>query len=359
MLHRYTVFFVAGALPLLLIGQVAPNMARELDFWLLWAVAMALVGLPVLFAEFALSARTGDMPWQGMQKLTREADASLVWRGFAVLSVLVAALISANISGRIALGAAAQFSSLVQSSGIPLMAIAAGLSVIALILSLLKTRLLFVGVLLILLGSLLSLFHSSVSVPVITEVSLGEWSRAVILALLCVGVGTGLYWFGSTATAPSIMQTKKSLAGFILPVWMVQLIFGSLAILAGSSMVTIPSFLVTSLGMLLISAFLLHYAAVQLMARFGMVATAVLLLLAILFSMIPVQVTLIIIICLSLLAVLMLSIFSGFVMKISHLRKTLNLSSEMRYNIWRILVRIVVPLAIVVAIAGLFIEWLA
>ena len=258
MLHRYTVFFVACALPLLFIGQVAPNMARELDFWLLWAAAMALVGLPVLFAEFALSARSADMPWQGMQKLTREADASIAWRGFALLSVVVAILISANISGRIALGAAAQFPSAFQSSGIPMAGIAAGLSVIAVILSLLKTRLLLVGVLLILLGSLLSLFDSSVSVPVMTEVSLGEWSRAVILALLCVGVGTGLYWFGGMETAPSVMQTKKSLAGYILPVWMTQLIFGSLAILAGSSMVTIPSFVVTSLGMLLISAFLLH-----------------------------------------------------------------------------------------------------
>ena len=94
MLHRYTVFFVACALPLLFIGQVAPNMARELDFWLLWVAAMALVGLPVLFAEFALSARSADMPWQGMQKLTREADASIAWRGFALLSVVVAILIS-------------------------------------------------------------------------------------------------------------------------------------------------------------------------------------------------------------------------------------------------------------------------
>lgn len=357
--HRYTVFFVACALPLLFIGQVAPNMARELDFWLLWVAAMALVGLPVLFAEFALSARSADMPWQGMQKLTREADAGLVWRGFAVLSVLVAILISANISGRIALGAASQFPAAVQSSGIPIAGIAAGLSVIALILSLLKGRLLLVGVLLILAGSLLSLFDSAVSVPVMTDVSLGEWSRAVILALLCVGVGTGLYWFGGMATVPNVMKAKKSLAGYILPVWLTQLIFGSVAILAGSSMVTVPSFVVTSFGMLLISAFLLYYASIQLIARFGIMAAAPVLILAILFSVIPVQLTLIVIICLSLAAVLMLSIFSGFVMKISHLRKTLNLSSEMRYNSWRVLVRIIVPLAIIAAIIGLIIEWLA
>lgn len=359
MLHRYTVFFVACALPLMFIGQVAPNMARELDFWLLWVAAMVLVGLPVLFAEFALSARSGDMPWQGMQKLTREADAGLVWRGFALLSVVISILIAANLSGQIAMRAYVHFDTVLQQSGIPIFGMAAGLMVIALILSLLKSRLLMVGVLLILLGSLLSLYDSAVSVPVMTEVGLLEWSRAVILALLCVGIGTGLYWFGGMATAPSLMTAKKSLAGYILPVWLTQLIFGSIAILAGSALVGVASFVVTSLGMLLVAAFLLYYAYTQLSARFGiLMAVAMVLLLAIVFSVIPANILLIIIICLSLVAVLMLSIFSGFVMKISHLRKTLNMSSELRYNIWRVFVRIIVPIAIIVAIIGLVLEWI-
>lgn len=359
MLHRYTVFFVACALPLMFIGQVAPNMARELDFWLLWVAAMVLVGLPVLFAEFALSARSGDMPWQGMQKLTREADAGLVWRGFALLSVVISILIAANLSGQIAIRAYVHFGSVLQQSGIPIFGMAAGLMVIALILSLLKSRLLMVGVLLILLGSLLSLYDSVVSVPVMTEVGLLEWSRAVILALLCVGIGTGLYWFGGMATAPSLMTAKKSLAGYILPVWLTQLIFGSIAILAGSALVGVASFVVTSLGMLLVAAFLLYYAYTQLSTRFGiLMAVAMVLLLAIVFSIIPANILLIIIICLSLVAVLMLSIFSGFVMKISHLRKTLNMSSELRYNTWRVFVRIIVPIAIIVAIIGLVLEWI-
>ena len=87
-------------------------------------------------------------------------------------------------------------------------------------------------------------------------------------------------------------------------------------------------------------------------------AVAMVLLLAIVFSIIPANILLIIIICLSLVAVLMLSIFSGFVMKISHLRKTLNMSSELRYNTWRVFVRIIVPIAIIVAIIGLVLEWI-
>ena len=327
MLHRYMVFFVASSLPLLFVGQIAPNMARELDFWVLWFIAMVVVGLPVLFAEFALSARSGQTPWQGMQKLTREADASLVWRGFAVLSVLVAILIASSISARIATGAMSQFGEMSRTIGVPSFGVAAGVSVVALILSLLKARLLPVGMLLVIAGSMIALFDSSVSVPVMTDVSLGEWAKAVVLALLCVGVGSGLYWFGGMS--------------------------------AGNALVTVPSFIVTSLGMLLIASFMLYYAGMQLMARFGMVLGLVAtLVLTLALSVVPMQALLMALIALSLVAVLLLSVFSGFVMKISHLRKTLNFNSEMRYNLWRVLVRIIVPIAIVVAVVGLVLEWL-
>ena len=47
---------------------------------------------------------------------------------------------------------------------------------------------------------------------------------------------------------------------------------------------------------------------------------------------------------------LIYSIFVGWIMKISHLRKALNFSNEIFYNIWRIAVRIVLPLSIVLAI---------
>lgn len=360
MLHRYTVFFVASSLPLLFASQVAPNMARELDFWLLWFVAMVLVGLPVLFAEFALSARSAATPWQGMQKLTREADASLVWRIFAVLSVLVAILIASSISARIAVGAVSQFPDVFRTVNVPTLGLAAGVSVIALILSLLKARLLPVGMLLILAGSVVALFDSSVSVPMLTAPSLGEWAQAVVLALLCVGVGSGLYWFGGVSIAPSLMQAKKSLTGYILPIWLTQLIFGAFALLAGNALVGQLSFVMTSLGMLLIAAFLLYYAGMQLMARFGMIiGAAVTLVLCMVLSIVPVQALLMALIVLSLIAVLSLAIFSGFVMKISHLRKTLNFGSELRYNLWRVLVRIIVPIAIIVAFVGLVMQWLA
>ena len=51
---------------------------------------------------------------------------------------------------------------------------------------------------------------------------------------------------------------------------------------------------------------------------------------------------------------LIYSIFVGWIMKISHLRKAINFSSEAFYNIWRIAVRIILPLSIVLAFGILY-----
>lgn len=361
MLHRYTVFFVAGALPLLFVGQVAPSMAHELDFWLLWLLAMMVVGLPILFTEFALSARSGDGVWAGMQKLTREADASIGWRVFAGLSVLVALLVASSMTAHVAIGALKHLPQL--ELDIPAIALSAGLMVVVLILSLLRTRLLAVGLAVIVAGALISLFDgglmSEVSVPALTNVSLTEWARAVSLALLSVGVGTGLYWFGGISASTQIYAHKKSLSGFILPIWFTQLIFGAFALLTGSAFVTSTSFVVSAVGVLLVASFLVHYATSQLISRFGLITgSAVVVVGALVLSALPAGVALMTLLMVSLVAVVVLAVFAGFAMKISHLRKTLNFKSEGRYNLWRVLVRLVVPLAVAVALVGWVLEWL-
>lgn len=53
-----------------------------------------------------------------------------------------------------------------------------------------------------------------------------------------------------------------------------------------------------------------------------------------------------------LLICLIYSVFVGWMMKISHLRKAINFSSEAFYNIWRIAVRIILPLAILMALVA-------
>ena len=53
-----------------------------------------------------------------------------------------------------------------------------------------------------------------------------------------------------------------------------------------------------------------------------------------------------------LLVLLGLSVYSGWAMKISHARKELNLPSELLYNLWRVAIRIVCPLAIILVLVG-------
>ncbi|HAA06433.1 MAG TPA: hypothetical protein DCD99_03685, partial [Acinetobacter schindleri] len=54
---------------------------------------------------------------------------------------------------------------------------------------------------------------------------------------------------------------------------------------------------------------------------------------------------------------LIYALFAGWIMKISHLRKSMNFSSEAFYNIWRIAVRVVLPVSIVVAIIAVLGQW--
>jgi len=55
---------------------------------------------------------------------------------------------------------------------------------------------------------------------------------------------------------------------------------------------------------------------------------------------------------------LIYALFAGWIMKISHLRKSMNFSSETFYNIWRIAVRVVLPVSIIVAIIAVLGQWL-
>lgn len=360
MLSRYSVFLVACALPFLFTSLIAPQTANQLDFWLMWLLAMCVVGLPVLFAEFALSARSGLSVWQGMQKLTRDADAKIVWRVFAGLSVLVGLFATVSVTAKIATGVNNYLPQI--NVDIPAMAISAGLVVIALILSLLKSRLLPVGLILIVLGAFISLFDggvsSTITAPVMTSINLTEWGQAVTLALLSVGIGTGLYWFSGLPVSMTIYEHKKPFSGFILPIWLTQIIFGGLALLTSSAFVTPLSFVVSSLGMLLLAGFLLHYVASQLISRFGlMMGVGLTVVLALILSLLPLKITAILLTLISLLAVGILAVFSGFVMKISHLRKTFHFKTEGRYNIWRISVRIIVPLALFLALIGVVLSW--
>ena len=380
MMIRYASYFIAALLPLLLFRWFAPASIGEIDFWLLWLLAMVLVSLPVVYAEIALAYRSVDAPLAGMQKLTREADASPIWRSFGWLAALVSILIAALVISGASTGILAALTELNSAPAIPDFAIAAGLMVIAVLLSLLGVAPLPIGLGLMVIGLLLGVANGLPNIDfAMTEISLNEWARAVALALVSVGAGTGLYWFGqnlvtnqvATAVDTDNINAQKPARSratseyratkLVLPIWILQLIVGVVALsISGMALPPIGQ-LSYWIGVLFVASYLLHYSTQQLAHKFGLLVSLVLtFVLALLLVVIIPTVWLVgLLVIISSIAVLLLSIFAGWQMKISHLRKSLNFGNEAFYNLWRIAIRLIVPLALLLALIGWVMQWLS
>ncbi|MGP9556259.1 hypothetical protein [Psychrobacter sp. AOP7-A1-24] len=377
MMIRYASYFIAAILPLLLFRWFAPASTGEIDFWLLWLLAMVLVALPVVYAEIALAYRSVEGPLAGMQKLTREADVSPIWRSFGWSAALVSIVIAALVISGASTGILSALTELNSVPDVPSFAVAAGLMVIAVLLSLLGGAPLPIGLGLMVIGLLLGLANGEPNTGfAMTDVSLTEWARAVALALVSVGAGTGLYWFGQnlvskqtvTAVESSNQQAKNRAVTreyhatkLVLPIWVLQLLIGVVALFtSGLSLPPIGQLLYWG-GVLFVASYLLHYSIQQLTHRFGLLvsliitfAVALLLVVAI-----PTAWLVGILVIISSIAVLVLSVFTGWQMKISHLRKSLNFSNEAVYNLWRVAIRLVVPLALLLALIGWVMQWLS
>ncbi|WP_198332553.1 hypothetical protein [Psychrobacter aquimaris] len=380
MMIRYASYFIAALLPLLLFRWFAPASIGEIDFWLLWLLAMVLVSLPVVYAEIALAYRSVDAPLAGMQKLTREADASPIWRSFGWLAALVSIMIAALVISGASTGVLAALTELNSAPAIPSFAIAAGLMVVAVLLSLLGVAPLPIGLGLMVIGLLLGVANGLPNIDfAMTDISLNEWARAVALALVSVGAGTGLYWFGqnlvtnqvATAVDTDNINAQKPARSratseyratkLVLPIWILQLIVGVVA-LSTSGMALPPiGQLSYWIGVLFVASYLLHYSTQQLAHKFGLLVSVVLtFVLALLLVVIVPTVWLVgLLVIISSIAVLFLSIFAGWQMKISHLRKSLNFGNEAFYNLWRIAIRLIVPLALLLALIGWVMQWLS
>lgn len=348
---HHTPFLIAAIMPLLVFAWFVPKGVVQVDLWLLWLLAMGVLGLPMMFLELALSYRSGKPPLQGMQELTRQADAKTYWRVFSFLSVFLSLLLAVGFIVRFA-ERLVILPLVTKIAVVPSYVLAFALTVVALFLTPLKHRLLGLGAVLIVVSAVLSVMLGSWWQGIaMTDVSFGEWARAVIMALFSVGVGTGLYWFLDERT-----DAQTALAGKVLPIWLSQIVFGAIAFGISGSGHLLSTMIIGLVGVLMVAGFLLSYAQSQLTARFGLMkGIAITALAAVLMTVLPSDILGSMMVVVGLLSALMLSVFAGFVMKLSHLRKSLNFKTEVRYNVWRILVRWIVPLAIVSALAGWFV----
>lgn len=336
----------AGAallLPLTLLAVFpAPAGNSPVGLSLAWLVCMLLLALPVSFLEFALVRRTRQWPLQGIAQITRDTDVRTTWRAVVPLGLVLTALLAGLSAGTTAdfmpvepewLTDAAPWLLLLPALGLAWAGVAR-----------------FAGV-----GGLLAV------AAVMTALALGGgswtldlpdadgWRYAAMMALLTGGGGCSA-WLAMRRTA------DDSAAASVLPFWGLQLLSGVLMLMTGDLRHQ-PAACAYAVPALFTVALMLEILMQQGMARgrskpvaLGISAAAV----AGVTVLAAVPTFLTVVQMVAVLPVLALAVFVGWVMKISHVRKALNLPSEGVYNLWRVAVRLLVPLACLWVIAGRF-----
>ncbi|MEQ1368552.1 hypothetical protein ABLT80_05705 [Acinetobacter schindleri] len=345
---------MAFCLSFLIIATLAPitgiQIDRQLDFWMLWLATMLILALPVCYLEIALAKRSKTTALQALSSLTREADSSQRWRVVGWLAVVfIPFLAGAMLNHASNVVSIANFE--VQQP-----VILAGLAIAALLLSLIP-RLILVGITTV--GVIASLVLANVmgtALPEwqVTPVQFSEWGNATVLALVASGLGMGLYWQSSLAAVKQQDVATKT----VLPIWVAQLLaviaFGFFAVKA-----EVPAFALIA-AIVAAAALMLQMAREQLQQRqINVIIQWVIVAVATLVWLIP-NITPVfnnLLILWGLVISLIYALFAGWIMKISHLRKSMNFSSEAFYNIWRIAVRVVLPVSIVVAIIAVLGQW--
>jgi len=349
-MSRWLSPLMAFCLSFIIIAGLAPSLDiqidRQIDFWILWLVSMLVLALPITYLEVALAKRSKTTALNALSSLTRDADASQSWRIVGWLAVIFIPFLAGGILSNIS-------QSTVQIANLPIEGhlLFAGAAVVAFALSF-APRQILVG--LITLGVLLSLilaqvFGTHLSAWHVTPVEFKEWGNATILALVATGLGLGLYWQTSLLNVQQNNEASKT----ALPIWIAQLVaviaFG---FFAASAQIPAYTLLFTAV---ISAALLLQLGKEQLAQRqVAILIQFVVLLVALFIWAIPNIAVLFnpLLMIWGLVICLIYSIFVGWIMKISHLRKAINFSSEAFYNIWRIAVRIVLPLSIVLALVS-------
>lgn len=349
-LPRYTGAILAFCLSLLLSFSLSHTLGlgayNQYDFWLVCLISSLLFGLPMTIMEVALARRARATPLQGMLQLTRDADVSIRWRGLTWLAVI---LLPLTVGALLAFPSHLPINRAGDQIG--------WIGQLVLCLAAVGCSLLPRGVLLavaLVAGWIMSDL-AWLQTPAMdwswTAFELSEWTRVLVLSIVCAGLGLGMYWQYYPQHDGPQQATRSA-----LPIWLAQL--GGLLVFAvvqgriGSSM-QVWALIVANLAL---SGLILQAARDQLVARqVPLPLQALILLLPLLVWVIPSshQVLYLLLIILSLATALGYTIFVGWLMKISHVRKSINFSSEAIYNLWRVLMRIGLPLAVIFALAGL------
>ena len=347
-MSRWLSPLMAFCLSFIIIAGLAPSLGiqidRQIDFWLLWFGTMFILALPIAYLEIALAKRSKTTALNALSSLTRDADASQRWRIVGWLAVVFIPFLAGGVLFNIG-QVTVQNTAFAAQSNIAFIILA----ILALALSYLPRQILVIltAVTVIISLILANVFGTALQPWHITPIEFKEWGNATILALVASGLGLGLYW----QTSFLQIQQQENSTKTALPIWIAQLIaviaFGFFAMST-----PIPAWSMT-IAAVVAAALLVQLAREQLLQRqISIVIQFIILLVALLIWAIPNIANILnpVLMLWGLVICLIYSIFAGWIMKISHLRKAMNFSNELFYNLWRIAVRVVLPVSIVVAI---------
>ncbi|TCM67565.1 SNF family Na+-dependent transporter [Acinetobacter calcoaceticus] len=354
-MSRWLAPLMAFCVSFIIIAGLAPILGltaeRQLDFWLLWFVSMLLLALPIAYLEIALAKRSKTTALNALSTLTRDADVSAKWRGMGWLACLFIPFLAGGLLNNIS-QISLQYSQLNLDGNIALLMSL----VLALALSFVPRKLLVILTALGVVASVIvaNVFGTSLAPWQVTAIEFNEWGNATVLALVASGLGLGIYWQSSLQQ----VQQQQSASSTVLPIWIAQLLavvaFGYFGITA-----QIPA-VALFISTVFAAALLLQLTREQLQHRqVSIVVQYAILVLGLAIWLVPMLDLLLnpLLMLLGLLICLLYSIFVGWLMKISHLRKAMNFSNELFYNLWRIAIRIILPLAIVLAIISYLGQW--
>ena len=347
-MSRWLSPLMAFCLSFIIIAGLAPSLGiqidRQIDFWLLWFGTMFILALPIAYLEIALAKRSKTTALNALSSLTRDADASQRWRIVGWMAVVFIPFVAGGVLFNIG-QVTVQNTVFAAQSNIAFIILA----ILALALSYLPRQILVIltAVTVIISLILANVFGTALQPWHITPIEFKEWGNATILALVASGLGLGLYW----QTSFLQIQQQENSTKTALPIWIAQLIaviaFGFFAMST-----QIPAWSMT-IAAVIAAALLVQLAREQLVQRqISIVIQFIILSVALLVWAIPNIANILnpVLMLWGLVICLIYSIFAGWIMKISHLRKAMNFSNELFYNLWRIAVRVVLPVSIVVAI---------
>lgn len=327
--------------------------------WPAFVIGVVLVAIPASMAERVLATTSGQKPLiTGMQMLTRDADAGRAWRviGWSSLlaswlALVLVAYTAGSLGGQVIATLADQrdgiWSTTVQAPLFTLLLLwVAGIRsqyhIPMLVWLVPLTLLLFALMIQLAAGVELPLLDSRVRLPALPA------SMAMLWGALTLCGGVGAIW----AQAPARKQNAPR------PFWMAAILIGVFAFI-GLQFGT-PGLFTALLGstvcLLGLTSLLAPGLAVLRQRGLGGWASVAIVLVPVALAaeylnwrndgVLLSRLTLLLGVWMAV-NMLLQSVFAGWVMKVSHGRKALELPSELSYNIWRVLARWSVPVLLV------------